>query len=174
VQLTPTPSASSAFTSWAGCASTNGSVCTVTMSAARTVTATFASRRLTVTKVSVGGGAGTVDGPGFSCGQVCFQLSAQHSGDRHRDAGRRLGVRRLEGLRLDERPRRHAMQRDHERGQDRHRDLLEVQADGVTVGLGQRRERCGRHQLSVDLHGQLRRRPDGDPHRQRRAAPTLA
>ena len=73
VELTPTPSASSAFTSWAGCASTNGNVCTVTMSAARTVTATFTSRRLTVTKVSVGGGAGTVDGPGFSCGQVCFQ-----------------------------------------------------------------------------------------------------
>src|SRR6185436_314602 len=45
VELTPTPSASSAFTSWAGCASTNGNVCTVTMSAARTVTATFTSRR---------------------------------------------------------------------------------------------------------------------------------
>jgi len=73
VQLTPTASASSAFTSWAGCASTAGNVCTVTMSVARTVTATFASRRLTVTKVSVGGGAGTVSGPGFSCGQVCFQ-----------------------------------------------------------------------------------------------------
>src|SRR5262245_29479741 len=73
VQLTPTASASSQFTSWTGCASTNNGVCTVSMNVARTVTATFTSRRLTVSKVSVGGGAGTVDGPGFSCGQVCFQ-----------------------------------------------------------------------------------------------------
>ena len=73
VQLTPTPASTSAFTSWVGCASTVGNVCTVTMNVARTVTATFSSRRLTVTKTSVGGGAGIVDGPAFSCGQVCFQ-----------------------------------------------------------------------------------------------------
>src|SRR5258705_6382761 len=43
------------------------------MSAARTATARFTSRRLTVTKTSVGGGSGTVTGRAFSCGQVCFQ-----------------------------------------------------------------------------------------------------
>src|SRR4029434_6893265 len=73
VQLTPTPASTSAFTSWVGCASTVGNVCTVTMNVARTVTATFTSRRLTVTKTSVGGGSGTVVGPAFSCGQVCLQ-----------------------------------------------------------------------------------------------------
>jgi hypothetical protein len=73
VQVTATAASTSGFTSWTGCASVQGNVCTVTMSAARTVTATFTSRRLTVTKTNVGGGSGTVTGPAFSCGQVCFQ-----------------------------------------------------------------------------------------------------
>ena len=64
---------SSAFTGWAGCNSTNGNVCTVTMSAARTVTATFASNLLTVTLSRAGGASGTVTGVGnpIDCGQLC-------------------------------------------------------------------------------------------------------
>jgi hypothetical protein len=73
VVLTATPSSTSGFTAWTGCASTNGSTCTVLMNVARSVTATFTSRRLTVVKSSVNGGFGTVEGPAFTCGAVCFQ-----------------------------------------------------------------------------------------------------
>jgi hypothetical protein len=73
VVLTATPASTSAFTSWTGCTSTNGSTCTVLLTAARSVAGTFTSRRLTVTKTSVNGGFGTVTGPAFTCGQVCFQ-----------------------------------------------------------------------------------------------------
>ena len=50
----------SAFTGWTGCTSTAGNVCTVLMSAAKTVTATFASNVLKVTLSRVGGASGTV------------------------------------------------------------------------------------------------------------------
>jgi hypothetical protein len=72
VKVTATAPSTSGFTSWTGCASVQGNVCTVTMNVAKTVTATFTSRRLSVTKTSVGGGSGTVTGPAFACGQVCF------------------------------------------------------------------------------------------------------
>jgi hypothetical protein len=52
VTLTASPTAGNAFSSWTGCGSTNGAVCTVTMSQARNVTATFitstAAYKLTV------------------------------------------------------------------------------------------------------------------------------
>ncbi|MFZ4790720.1 MAG: S8 family serine peptidase [Candidatus Competibacteraceae bacterium] len=56
VILTAVPAAGSAFASWGGCGSVSGTTCTVTMSAAKTVTATFnqsiAKSDLIVTAVS--------------------------------------------------------------------------------------------------------------------------
>ncbi|WP_420266126.1 SBBP repeat-containing protein [Candidatus Magnetominusculus dajiuhuensis] len=64
VTLTPTPDNNSVFSGWSGCDSTNGSQCIVTMSAAKTVTATFtasssATYALTVTKSGTGSGTVT-------------------------------------------------------------------------------------------------------------------
>jgi hypothetical protein len=73
VQLTAILASTSGFTKWTGCTSVNGSVCNITMSAAHSVAVTFTSERLTVTKTSVDGGSGTVVGPAFACGQLCFE-----------------------------------------------------------------------------------------------------
>ena len=43
VKLTATPASGSTFTSWTGCDSTSGNTCTISMTAARNVTATFTS-----------------------------------------------------------------------------------------------------------------------------------
>jgi hypothetical protein len=64
VRLTATPAAGSGFAGWGG-ACTGTDDCVVTMSAARSVTATFAKFRLTVS--TAGAGAGTVRGPNISC-----------------------------------------------------------------------------------------------------------
>jgi subtilisin family serine protease len=71
VKLTATPAAGSSFTGWSG-ACTGTGTCTVTMSAARSVTATFmlAPRTLTVTSSrGITAGAGTVasNPAGMSC-----------------------------------------------------------------------------------------------------------
>src|SRR5207253_2724524 len=63
VTLTAAAATGSVLTGWTGCDSASGSSCTVTMSAARTVTATFALQKfkLTVSKASpLGVGDGTV------------------------------------------------------------------------------------------------------------------
>jgi Divergent InlB B-repeat domain/RTX calcium-binding nonapeptide repeat (4 copies) len=77
VTLTATADSGSAFVSWSGCDSTNGNQCTVTMSAAKNVTATFKKVwDLTVTKTTPGGGgAGTVTSSpsGINCGADCTE-----------------------------------------------------------------------------------------------------
>ena len=74
VRLTARAAAGSGFKGWGGtCAGTAD--CVVTMSAARAVTATFATFRLTVTTAGVGGG--TVGGPGSrACGRRSSATSA--------------------------------------------------------------------------------------------------
>src|SRR6185436_18152271 len=64
VTLTATPAAGSGFAGWGGACTGTGD-CTVTMSAARAVTATFSTFPLTVTTAGIG--AGTVRGPGIGC-----------------------------------------------------------------------------------------------------------
>src|SRR5207302_1011408 len=71
VTLTATPDVNSAFTGWSGgCTGSGG--CVVAVSAATTVTATFAPV-FTLTVSAAGAGAGTVTSipPGISCGATC-------------------------------------------------------------------------------------------------------
>ena len=70
VTLTATAGANSAFTGWTGACSGSGG-CSVTMDAAKSVTATFGfmNRALTVTRS--GNGGGSVTGTGISCGGDC-------------------------------------------------------------------------------------------------------
>lgn len=73
VVLSATPSATSSFTAWGGACSGTG-VCSVTMSAARSVTATFTRNTFAVTVSKVGTGTGTVASitpVGIDCGSTC-------------------------------------------------------------------------------------------------------
>jgi hypothetical protein len=73
VALTATPDAASIFTGWSGCASVSGAVCSVTMTGARSVTATFQPAYFVLTVRAAGTGKGTVTGDGISCysGSTC-------------------------------------------------------------------------------------------------------
>jgi hypothetical protein len=73
VSLTAAPEAGATFVGWSGCDSTNGAVCSVTMSGSRTVTASFAVQRYTLTVSKGGNGSGTVSSSpaGISCGGAC-------------------------------------------------------------------------------------------------------
>jgi hypothetical protein len=72
VTLTAAPATGSTFTGWSGaCAGTGG--CTVSMTEARSVTATFdlQTRTLTVTKSGSGSGSVSSSPAGISCGASC-------------------------------------------------------------------------------------------------------
>jgi IPT/TIG domain-containing protein/List-Bact-rpt repeat protein len=81
VTLTATPATGSTYTAWSRCDAVSGATCTVTMSAARSVTATFTRQRfaLKVNKASVLGiGNGTVTSSStptspnqINCGATC-------------------------------------------------------------------------------------------------------
>ena len=78
VTLTATPGSTSVFGGWAG-ACTGTGLCVLPMSAARTVTATFAPNTfpLTVSKVGTGGGQLTSSPAGIDCGSTCtFSFNA--------------------------------------------------------------------------------------------------
>jgi len=71
VTLTAAAATGSRFTGWSGACS-GTSACTVSMSAARNVTATFAATyQLTVTKAGTGSGTVTSAPAGISCGATC-------------------------------------------------------------------------------------------------------
>ena len=67
VTLTATANASSIFGGWSGCTSVSGNVCTVAMSGARYVYATFQPTAYTLTATPTGTGKGTISGAGMSC-----------------------------------------------------------------------------------------------------------
>ncbi len=67
VTLTATPDGSSIFKSWSGCSTYAGTSCTVSMTAARNVTATFQPATYLLTTVATGTGTGTVTGLGIAC-----------------------------------------------------------------------------------------------------------
>ena len=76
VTLTATPATGSTFAGWSGGGCSGTGACTVTMSQANTVTATFntvpaQSYALTVTKDGTGSGTVTSDPAGINCGSDC-------------------------------------------------------------------------------------------------------
>jgi uncharacterized repeat protein (TIGR02543 family) len=75
VTLTATADAGSTFASWTGCDSSAGATCDVTVTADRTVTATFdpiiTPPQYTLAVVKGGTGTGTVTGGGIACGATC-------------------------------------------------------------------------------------------------------
>jgi uncharacterized repeat protein (TIGR02543 family) len=74
VTLTAAPAAGSIFAGWSGSCTGTGT-CSVTMSAAKSVTATFNKPRytLTVTKAGTGSGTVTSNPAGVSCGADCSE-----------------------------------------------------------------------------------------------------
>jgi hypothetical protein len=80
VTLTAAPAASSTLVGWSGCDAVSGLTCTVTMSAAKTVTATFNLKRfvLGVSKAGVGKGSITSSPAGINCGPTCSGSSATY------------------------------------------------------------------------------------------------
>ena len=74
VTLTATADSGYRFSSWSGCSSVSGLTCTVTMSTAKTVTATFKPLyALTVNKTGTGSGTVTSSPTGISCGTDCTE-----------------------------------------------------------------------------------------------------
>ena len=67
VTLSASPAASSVFTSWSGCTA-NGSSCSVTMDAAKTVTATFTLKQYALTVSTTGAGTVNPSGGTFNHG----------------------------------------------------------------------------------------------------------
>ncbi|MBL9018756.1 MAG: hypothetical protein JNL83_31510, partial [Myxococcales bacterium] len=72
VTLTAAPTASSDFGGWGGACSGMSTTCMVTMSMARSVTATFTLKTFTVRVTKSGTGDGTVTGGGINCGGTCM------------------------------------------------------------------------------------------------------
>ncbi len=86
VTLTATPAAGSSFASWGGACSGSVTTCTLTMSAAKSVTATFntvpvggTNVALTVTKSGTGTGGVSSNPGGINCGATCTANFAQGS-----------------------------------------------------------------------------------------------
>ncbi|UCG98459.1 MAG: InlB B-repeat-containing protein, partial [Burkholderiales bacterium] len=77
VTLTATPATGSSFAGWSGACSGAGT-CTVSMTAARTVTATFnaANYGLTVSRSGSGSGMVTSNPTGVTCGTDCTESYA--------------------------------------------------------------------------------------------------
>ena len=73
VQLVATPAPGSGFMSWTGCGSIVNGSCVVTMTAPRTVTATFTSHKLTVIRPGTGAGSVTSAPAGIDCGVDCTE-----------------------------------------------------------------------------------------------------
>ena len=76
VTLSATPAAGSRFAGWSGEGCSGTGTCQVTMSAARTVTATF-TRQHTLTVAASGSGGGTISGAGIACGADCAETYDQ-------------------------------------------------------------------------------------------------
>ncbi|HVW45852.1 MAG TPA: PKD domain-containing protein, partial [Solirubrobacterales bacterium] len=73
VKLTATPGAGSKAATWSGCDTVAAGVCEVTVSASKTVTATFEAEPRTLKVKTEGGGSGTVSSlpAGIDCGPTC-------------------------------------------------------------------------------------------------------
>ena len=101
VTLTAAAASGSTFGSWGGACSGTATSCTVSMTAARNVTATFnsssASFTLSVTKAGSGTGTVTSNTGNINCGSTCSaQLRQRHVRDSDRGSRQRRELRGLE------------------------------------------------------------------------------
>ena len=71
VVLTATASTGSTFASWANCPAAAGTTCTVDVTAASSITATFTLNKYTLTAAKTGVGTVTSSPAGISCGVTC-------------------------------------------------------------------------------------------------------
>ena len=71
VTLTATPATGSTFQSWSGCTTSSGATCMVTMTAAKTVTASFAAGSYTLNVSNTGSGGVTSGDGNINCGSSC-------------------------------------------------------------------------------------------------------
>src|SRR5437660_732472 len=82
VTLSATPASGSTFASWSGCDTVSGPTCTVTMNAARSVTATFNAQGFTLTVTKGGTGSGVVTSsetpPKIDCEATCAAAFAPY------------------------------------------------------------------------------------------------
>ena len=80
--LTATPAGGSVFSGWRGCDSVSGTSCMVTMSAARSVTATFNPQSVALTVMKAGTGSGAVTSsethPKIDCEATCGAAAASY------------------------------------------------------------------------------------------------
>jgi uncharacterized repeat protein (TIGR02543 family) len=82
VTLTATPASGETFTSWGGACSGTNNTCSVTMSSAKSVTATFSGGATAEVVLSVSvSGRGTVTGGGIKCGNGAKTCSAKEKLD---------------------------------------------------------------------------------------------
>ena len=81
VTLTATPSTGANFQVWGGACSGTAATCTVQMTAARAVTASFSTVNFPLTVTRAGAGTGTVTSApaGISCGTDCAESYAQYT-----------------------------------------------------------------------------------------------
>jgi hypothetical protein len=75
VSLSASAATGSSFASWTGCDSVSGATCTVSVTAARNVTATFDLQSFTLSAAKTGAGTGTISSVpgGISCGGDCSE-----------------------------------------------------------------------------------------------------
>ena len=78
VTLTATPLSGTNFMGWSGCDTSSGATCTVTMSATRSVVATFRRPTLTLAKAGSGQGTVTSSAPGIDCGPASTSCAASY------------------------------------------------------------------------------------------------
>jgi hypothetical protein len=71
VTLSATPATGTNFASWSGDCAGSVSVCQVSMTTARNVTATFTLQSFTLNVAAAGTGAGTITGTGINCPNTC-------------------------------------------------------------------------------------------------------
>jgi List-Bact-rpt repeat protein len=80
VTLTAAPTGMSSFNIWSGACTGSGSTCTLTMDAAKSVTASFGpAPQVDVTKAGTGSGTVTSTTPGINCGTTCSAPFGQNS-----------------------------------------------------------------------------------------------
>ncbi|MEN9681417.1 MAG: hypothetical protein RLZZ627_1310 [Pseudomonadota bacterium] len=79
VNLTAIPATGYLFSGWSGCTSSSGPSCSVTLSAARSVVATFAPSTYGLTVSTTGSGVVTSSPAGINCGVTCSSLFANGS-----------------------------------------------------------------------------------------------